>query len=79
METELQYQAERLLSIAEEAMNPQENGLLDRGDLIRLVERFCVLTKMLLAHQSHDQNVTNELSKRLQRSMSPEGSMHPPN
>jgi hypothetical protein len=79
MDSKLRCQAERLLSHAEEAMNPRENGLLDRGDFVRLVEKFCVMTKMFLSDRSDDERVKNELSKRLQRSMGSDDSIHPPN
>jgi hypothetical protein len=64
---ELRTRIESLLALADQATDPQNNGLFDREDLVRLISNFSQLTRSLLSDQDRLKCDQDEMIRRLQR------------
>ena len=63
--SDVQLRAERLLGEASKAVDPHNNGLFDRGDLVDLIARFTLLVQELIEASEQERR---EMAIRLRRS-----------
>ena len=67
MEESLKQRVAALLAEAEQALDPQANGLLAPGDLNRVIAKFIVTTRRVVTAHEDLEHERDELSAQLSR------------